>query len=114
VGEGLLTGEEVPLEGEPSLLIMVEEIVFLAACLARSVLTKEDTRSSRFPLRLGEAKSSRGPASVWTEEGWEMCVMDDPLAGDSLVEEVGEETVECLGEDESEEALCPESCLSKL
>jgi len=31
--------------------------------------------------------------------------MDEPLAGDSLVEDVGEDTVLCLGDDEeSEEA----------
>ena len=93
LGDGLLTGEEEPL-GEPSLLISVEEIVFLAACLALSVLTKLDTRSSRFPLRLGEARSSRGPTSVL------ICVREDPLAGDSLLEEVGEDTelLLCLGE----------------
>ena len=93
LGEGLLTGEEEPL-GEPSLLISVEDIVFLAACLARSVLTKLDTRSSRLPLRLGEASSSKGPTSVL------ICVREDPLAGDSLLEEVGEETelLLCLGE----------------
>ena len=74
-------GEEEgePLVGEPSLLISVLEMVFLAACLALSWLTNPDTRSSRLPLRLGLARSSRG-------------VTDDPRAGDSRVEEVGEDT----------------------
>ena len=63
LGEGLLTGEDEPL-GEPSRLMSVEDIVFLAACFALSVLTKLDTRSSKLPLRLGEASSSRGPTSV--------------------------------------------------
>ena len=62
VGDGLLTGDEDPL-GDPSRRRIVDEIVFLAACLARSVLTKLDTRSSRFPFRFGEASSSRGPTS---------------------------------------------------
>jgi len=70
VGDGLLTGEEDPL-GEPSLRRMVEDIVFLAACLARSVLTKLETRSSRFPLRFGEARSSSGLVSGVTGP-WEM------------------------------------------
>ena len=70
--------------------------MFLAACLARSVLTKLLTRSSKFPFRLGEARSSRGPASVL------ICVREEPRAGDSLLEEVGEETelVLCRGETE--------------
>jgi hypothetical protein len=39
--------------------------------LARSVLTKLVTSSSRLPLRVGEASSSRGPTSVWTGDcGW--------------------------------------------
>ena len=73
--------------GDPILLRSVEEIVFLAACLARSVLTKLLTRSSKLPLRFGEARSSRGPVSV------PICVREDPRAGESLLEdEVGEET----------------------
>lgn len=100
VGEGLRTGEEEPL-GEPSLRRMVEEMVFLAACLARSVLTKLDTRSSRFPLRLGEARSSRGTSAG----AWEIWVMEEPRWGDSLVEEEGEETAD--GEEESEEEGAP-------
>ena len=78
VGDGLLTGEEDPL-GEPNLRRIVEEIVFLAACLARSVLTKLDTRSSRFPFRLGEASSSKGePTSAALLGLCEMWVMEDP------------------------------------
>ena len=76
----------------------VEEIVFLAACLARSVLTKLLTRSSKLPLRFGEARSSRGPAASVL-----ICVREEPRAGDSLLEEeVGEETelVLCRGETE--------------
>ena len=71
LGEGLLTGEAVPPLGlgEPSRRIIVDEIVFLAACLARSVLTKLVTSSSKFPLRLGEASNSRGPTSVAMEDG---------------------------------------------
>ena len=72
MGEGLRTGEADPLEavGEPpSRRIMVEEMVLRAACLARSVLTKLVTSSSRLPLRLGEASSSSGPTSVWTTTG---------------------------------------------
>ena len=69
--------------------MIVELIVLRAACLARSVLTKLVTSSSRLPLRVGEANSSRGPTS---ELGGAMCVMEEPpLAGDSRVEEVGEE-----------------------
>lgn len=65
-------GEDDPL-GEPIRFMMVEEMVFRAACLARSVLTKLDTKSSRFPLRLGEARSSKGVTSgAGTEDG---CVM---------------------------------------
>lgn len=88
--------------GEPSRLISVEDIVFLAACLALSVLTKLDTRSSKLPFRLGEASSSRGPTSVL------ICVREDPRAGDSLLDEVGEETelVLCLGEAEESEVIC--------
>jgi hypothetical protein len=55
-------GEDDPL-GEPIRFMMVEEIVLRAACLARSVLTKLDTKSSRFPLRSGEARSSKGVTS---------------------------------------------------
>jgi len=62
VGDGLLTGEDDPL-GDPSRRRIVDEIVFLAACFARSVLTKLDTRSSRFPFRFGEASNSRGVTS---------------------------------------------------
>ena len=117
VGEGLRTGEDDPL-GDPNLRIIVEEIVFLAACLARSVLTKLVTSSSRFPLRLGEARSSRGPTSVG-EDG-DMWVIEDPLDGDSRVDEVGDETEELCGEDELEFLLKDgflsgyELCLSKL
>lgn len=71
VGELLLTGEDEPF-GEPSLLIIVEEIVLRAACFARSVLTKLETRSSRFPLRFGEASSSKGPTSVLRVGPWEI------------------------------------------
>lgn len=92
MGDGLLTGEDEPL-GDPSLRRIVEDIVFLAACLARSVLTKLETRSSRFPLRLGDARSSRGLASGVTGP-WEMWVMEDPLCGDPRVEEEGEDTVD--------------------
>ena len=84
-GDGLRTGEADPL-GDPSLRISVEDIVFLAACLARSVLTKLDTRSSRLPFKPGDARSSRGPTSVL------MWVTEDPRAGDSRVEDVGEDT----------------------
>ena len=66
VGDGDLTGSE-PVElgaGEPKRRMIVEEIVLRAACLARSVLTKLVTSSSRLPLRLGEASSSSGPTSV--------------------------------------------------
>ena len=73
--------------GEPILLMSVEEIVFLAACLARSVLTKLLTRSSKFPFRFGEARSSSGPAASGL-----ICVREEPRAGDSLLEEVAEET----------------------
>ena len=97
LGEGLLTGEAEPL-GDPIRLKRVEEIVFLAACLARSVLTKLLTRSSKFPLRFGDARSSRGPASVL------ICVREEPRAGDSLLEEeVGEETELVLWRGETEE-----------
>lgn len=106
VGDGLLTGEEEPF-GEPSLLNSVEEIVFLAACLARSVLTKLDTRSSRLPLRFGEASSSRGPTSVVGGEGCVIWVIEDPRWGDSLVEEDGEETLESRGEFEESEDVRP-------
>lgn len=63
-------GEDDPL-GDPILFMMVDDIVFLAACLALSVLTKLDTKSSRFPLRVGEASSSKGVTSdvCWTDEG---------------------------------------------
>jgi len=103
VGEGDLTGDPAELvAGDTSLRMMVEEMVFLAACLARSVLTKLVTSSSRFPLRLGEASSSRGPTSVFTLDCGEMWVMDGPLAGLSRVDEVGEEKEEFLGEEEEE------------
>ena len=62
VGPGEAEGED-PLVGDPILRISVLEMVFLAACLARSVLTKLETRSSRLPLRLGEASSSSGPTA---------------------------------------------------
>ena len=78
--------------GEPILLKSVEEIVFLAACLARSVLTKLLTRSSKFPLRFGEARSSRGPPASEL-----ICVREEPRAGESLLEE---ELVLCRGETE--------------
>jgi hypothetical protein len=102
LGDGLRTGEAVPLGLEdPSLRIIVEEIVFLAACLARSVLTKLVTSSSRLPLRFGEASNSRGPTSVLTDDCGEevMCVMLDPLAGDSLDDGGGEENDEFLDEE---------------
>lgn len=63
VGDGLLTGEDDPLGDPPNRRLIVDEIVFLAACFARSVLTKLDTRSSRFPFKLGEASNSKGPTS---------------------------------------------------
>lgn len=85
VGEGLLTGDAEPL-GEPSLRINVDDIVFRAACFCLSVFTKLDTRSSRFPFRFGEARSSRGPTS---EVMW---VREEPRAGDSRVLEVGDDT----------------------
>jgi len=67
----------------------VEDMVFRAACLARSVFTKLDTRSSRLPLRLGEAKSSRGPPLTSPV----MWVREEPRAGDSrLLEDEGEDT----------------------
>jgi len=103
-------GEDDPF-GEPILFMMVEEIVFLAACFCLSVLTKLDTKSSRFPLRFGEASSSRGVTSdpCWTDEGCVMCVMEEPLAGDSLAEDDGEEdAVDCLGdEDDSDPGGTP-------
>lgn len=99
VGDGLLTGDAEPL-GDPNLRIIVDDIVFLAACFALSVLTKLVTSSSRLPFRLGDASSSSGPTSVFSEDGCVMWVMDDPLAGDSLVEDVGEDTVLCLGDDD--------------
>jgi len=117
VGEGLRTGDADPF-GEPNLRIIVEDIVFLAACLALSVLTKLVTNSSRFPVRLGEARSSRGPTSV-LEDG-DICVIEDPFEGDSRVEEVGEDNVEFRGEEEFEFLLKGgflsgyEPCLSKL
>ena len=93
--------------GEPILLMSVEEMVFLAACLARSVLTKLLTRSSKFPLRFGEARSSRGPASVL------ICVSEEPRAGESLLEEeVGEDTelvLLCRGEETEEKPGGPRS-----
>jgi len=104
VGEGLLTGDADPL-GEPSLRIIVEDIVFLAACFALSVLTKLVTNSSRFPFRLGDASSSSGPTSVLSEDGCVMWVMDEPRAGDSLVEDVGEDTVLCLGDEDESDAV---------
>jgi len=104
VGDGLLTGDDDPF-GDPNLLIIVDDIVFLAACFALSVLTKLVTNSSRLPFRFGDASSSSGPTSVVSEDGCVMCVMEEPLAGDSLVEDVGEDTVLCLGdEDESDDA----------
>ena len=70
LGEGLRTGDAVPPplglgELPPSRRIIVDEMVFRAACLARSVLTKLVTSSSRLPLRFGEANNSRGPTSEW-------------------------------------------------
>jgi len=82
-GDGLRTGEADPL-GDPSLRISVEDIVFLAACFARSVLTKLDTKSSRLPFKLGDARSSKGPTLIW--------VTEEPRAGDSRVEDVGDDT----------------------
>jgi hypothetical protein len=104
LGEGLRTGDDVPLGlGDPSLRIILDDIVFLAACLALSVLTKLVTSSSRLPLRLGEASSSRGPTSVLTCDcaGGEdvICVILGPLAGDSLDEDGGEENEEFLDEE---------------
>ena len=99
VGEGLLTGEEEPLDS--SLLRIVEEMVLRAACFARSVFTKLETRSSRFPLRFGDASSSSGLALAGS---WEMWVMEEPLWGESLLEDEGEETVDCLGELEESDA----------
>ena len=109
MGEGLLTGEEDPL-GEPILRRMDEDMVFLAACLARSVLTKLETRSSRLPLRLGDARSSRG--SIDSVLGLaEMWVMLEPRWGDSRVEEEGEEKEEWRGEESEEGSLPPLSRL---
>lgn len=101
LGDGLLTGEAVPPLGlgEPSRRIIVDEIVFLAACLARSVLTKLVTSSSKLPLRFGEASNSKGPTSV--DDGVcggevVMWVMLEPLAGDSLLDDGGDENDEFL------------------
>ena len=88
MGEAGEAGEEGRPESGPSLRISVEEIVLRAACLARSVLTKLLTKSSRFPLRPGEASSSSGAAESLSR------VTELPRAGDSRVEEVGEETEE--------------------
>ena len=57
-GEGLRT----PPPGAPFLRMdaIVSEMVCLAACLARSVLTNELTRSLRLPFTSGVANSSRG------------------------------------------------------
>jgi len=114
LGEGLLTGEAVPPLGlgEPSRRMIVDEIVFLAACLARSVLTKLVTSSSKFPLRLGEASSSRGPTSVAMDDGVSggevvMWVMLDPLAGDSLLDDGGDENDEFL---DNEAEFLPGCC----
>ncbi len=59
-GEGLLTPD--PLPPPPFLLMvaMVSAIVCLAACFARSLETKVDTRSFRLPFTSGEASSSSG------------------------------------------------------
>lgn len=104
VGELLLAGEDEPF-GEPILLIIVEEIVLRAACLALSVFTKFETKSSKFPFKFGEARSSRGPTSVVSDGPCDICVIDDPLEGDSLVDEPGEEIVDCLGDEESDPGL---------
>lgn len=68
MGEGLLTGDAEPL-GDPNLRFIVDDIVFLAACLALSVLTKLVTNSSRLPFRFGDASNSSGPTSVVSEDG---------------------------------------------
>ena len=118
LGEGLRTGEAEPFgELVPILRIIVEEMVFLAACLALSVLTKLVTSSSRLPLRVGEARSSRGPTSLLGDCCWalpEMCVIEEPpLAGDSRVEEEGEEKEELRGEAEFL-PMPPGCCRSRL
>jgi hypothetical protein len=105
-------GDDDPF-GDPRRFMIVDEIVFLAACFALSVLTKLDTRSSRFPLRFGEASSSKGPTSVCSGELCVMCVIEEPLAGDSLADDEGEDdAVDCLGEDDDSDPPggCNEFC----
>jgi hypothetical protein len=75
-GDGLLTPPPLPLllPFLVFMLLIVEDIVFLAACLARSVDTKLLTRSLRFPF-----------ISVEPESSWSKLAPDaEPLLDDVL------------------------------
>ena len=66
----VLTGEGALL-GDSDRRWIVDKIVFLDACFARSMITKLDTTFSRFPFRFAEA-SNRGSTSGAMLGLWEM------------------------------------------